>query len=506
MRVWNLLIILWIMMCFSSVAEAKYKKHKKHIQSTSQSHEIRKSHEHSKNHSINGPDALTAELNDIVRSVDAIALVGIDIKSMKYGDTMYTKNDQHLFTPASIMKMMTAEAALLYLGPDYKFPTTVLTDAQGMNNGIINGNIYLVHSGDPTLTYNDLTDLMVTLRSQQIQGIAGNVYIDNTAYDQSNYGPGWEWDDKRSCFAAPINASIINHNCLSLQMTPGSRPGRAANVIESSHYYYAAISNAVMTKQAHTRTCYVQLGINENNTISLSGCMPKGNYVWGFSTTISDVMQYNKSLIQSLFKRFAIHVNGNVKEGAAPPNLSAIATHQSKPLNVLIKTMLKMSDNIIAGSLFKKMGEYYTRQPGSWERGGLAVKKILSDKASVNITELNVIDGSGLSRDNKVKPAQMMQVLDYAFHNGPTRYEFISSLPIAGVDGTLKHRLYNVAGRVRAKTGTMQGVVSLAGYVVNKDKEPIAFVIIVNGRNGNIWKYREMEDKIVTALANYSRN
>jgi D-alanyl-D-alanine carboxypeptidase/D-alanyl-D-alanine-endopeptidase (penicillin-binding protein 4) len=482
---------------FSSVAEAKHKK--KAV------HRTAKSRSHSKTYSINGADALMAELNSIVKSIDGIALVGVDIKSMKYGDTLYTKNEQKIFTPASIMKIMTAEAALIYLGSDYKFPTTLLTDAQGMNEGVINGNVYLVHSGDPTLTYNDLTDLMATLRSQQIQGIAGNVYIDNTAYDQSNYGPGWEWDDKRSCFAAPINASIINHNCLSLQIAPGSSPGRAANIIESPRYYYAAISNAVMTKQAHTRTCYVQLGINNNNMISLSGCIPKGKTVWGLSTTISDVMEYNKSLMQSLFKRYAIRVNGNVKAGTAPPNLSAIATHQSKPLNVLIKEMLKMSDNIIAGSLFKKMGEYYTRQPGSWERGGQAVKKILSDKASVNTAQLDVIDGSGLSRDNKVKPVQMMQVLDYAFHDASTSYEFISSLPIAGVDGTLKHRLYNVAGRARAKTGTMQGVVSLAGYVVNKDKEPIAFVIIVNGHNGNIWKYREMEDKIVTALANYTR-
>lgn len=496
MRFWNQLIILWIVGSFSCVAAAKHKKHVSPAPKPLASSQSR---------SITGYPALVTELNRIVSSMDGKAVVGVDIKSMKYGDTLFTKNEQNLFTPASIMKVMTAEAALIYLGSEYKFPTTLLTDASGTSNGYINGNIYLVHSGDPTLTYNDLTDLMVTLRSQQIQGITGNVFIDNTAYDQSNYGPGWEWDDKRSCFAAPINASIINHNCLSLQIAPGNSPGTVANVIQSPRYFYAAITNDVMTKHANTRACYVQLGINDSNAISLSGCMPKGKYVWGLSTTISDVMEYNKSLIQSLFKRFAIHVKGSVTAGAAPANLSAIATHESKPLNALIKEMLKMSDNIIAGSVFKKMGEYYTRQPGSWEGGGFAVKKILADKAAVNTSQLSVIDGSGLSRDNRVKPSQMMQVLDYAFHDALTSYEFISSLPVAGVDGTLKHRLYNVAGRVRAKTGTMQGVVSLAGYVVNKEKEPIAFVIIVNGHNGNIWQYREMVDKIVTALANYSR-
>jgi D-alanyl-D-alanine carboxypeptidase/D-alanyl-D-alanine-endopeptidase (penicillin-binding protein 4) len=97
----------------------------------------------------------------------------------------------------------------------------------------------------------------------------------------------------------------------------------------------------------------------------------------------------------------------------------------------------------------------------------------------------------------------MMQVLNFAYHHAPTSIPFITALPIAGVDGTLKHRLYNVARRVRAKTGTIAGVVSLAGYAVNREKETFAFVIMVNGHHGNIWKYRKMEDAVVTALTNY---
>jgi D-alanyl-D-alanine carboxypeptidase/D-alanyl-D-alanine-endopeptidase (penicillin-binding protein 4) len=490
---WIKLLILWTLIFFSCVAHAKHKK----------IHHVTLS-KHLKPHVIIGSKALTEELNHIIGSMDNKANVGISIKSMTHGDTLYAKNDQALLTPASIMKIMTAETALLYLGSNYQFPTTLLTDASKMDNGIINGNVYLVHSGDPTLTYNDLIDLMLTLRFQQIQTITGNVYIDNTAYDQSNYGPGWEVNDKLNCFAAPINASIINHNCLSLQIVPGNAPGKLANIIESPRYYYGTVTNDVITKRAHTRTCYVQLGIDENNTISLSGCIPKGKYTWGLSTTISDVMIYNKSLTKNLFQQYAIHVQGTVDAGTAPHHLSTIASHESKPLSVLIKEMLKMSDNIIAGSLFKKIGEHYTNQPGTWENGSVAVKKILHDKASVNTAELNIVDGSGLSRDNKIKAAQILQVLDYAYHDPSTNSEFISSLPIAGIDGTLKHRLYNVAKKVHAKTGTMQGVTALAGYVVNQN-ETIAFVIMVNEQHENIWQYREMEDKIVTALANYSR-
>jgi serine-type D-Ala-D-Ala carboxypeptidase/endopeptidase (penicillin-binding protein 4) len=450
---------------------------------------------------------LATEIDRIVNNETSNASIGVYVKSMKYGDTLYAQNEYKLFTPASIIKILTAEAALLFLGPDFKFPTTLLTDAKNVNNGVINGNLYLVHSGDPSLTYNDLTDMMEMLKSQSIQGIRGNIYIDNTAYDQTNLGPGWVWDDTRYCYAAPINASIINKNCVSFRMTPAKKAGQLASIVPSQHYFYGAIQNAVTTKPPKTRSCYVQTTPDVDGRIAVSGCMPKGKHVWGVTTVIGDIMQYNKMMLQSLFKRFGIHVNGQVSAGAAPAKLSAIAVHESKPLHSLVSDMLKMSDNIIAGSLFKKMGEFYKQEPGSWKNGSEAVTHILSKKAGVNSSQMVVLDGSGLSRYNKVKPSQLMRVLEYAYHNKATNYQFISALPIAGVDGTLKYRLPNLAYRVRAKTGTMahSGIVSLAGYVTNRDKEPLAFVIIINGRYSSVWKYREMEDQIVTALANHSR-
>jgi len=501
---WIKYFTLLLLISFSCVVQAKHKKthHLAHSSPPQKTH----SQKISLQKNIIGSQALGTEINHILQSVNERTSISIAIKSMDHGEMLYTKNEQELLTPASTMKIMTAEAALLYLGSDYQFTTALLTDTVNINNGIVNGNIYLVLNGDPTLTYTDLIHLMDALNQQHIQEIVGNVYIDTTAFDQANYGPGWEWDDKRNCFAAPINASIINHNCLSLQMTPGTKIGQIANIIPSSQYYYATINNNVITKRAHTHSCFIQLGMDENNSISLSGCMPKGKYAWGFSTTISNVAAYNKALIQSLLQHFNILIKGYVSTGTASTHLSNIASHQSEPLSTLVKNMLKMSDNIIASSLFKKLGEYYTQQPGSWENGSLAVKSILKNKAAVNTDGLQIIDGSGLSRDNKIQAMQLLQVLDYAYHDPSTHNEFISSLPIASVDGTLKHRLYNVKNKVHAKTGTMQGVTSLAGYVIDKNNETIAFAIIVNTHKENIWHYREIEDKIVTVLANYSRD
>ncbi len=451
--------------------------------------------------------ALIAEINRIIES-SSDAAIGIQIKSMKHGDYLYSKNESRLFIPASTAKILTAEAALLYLGAEYRFPTSLLTDATNLKpeNGIIQGNLYLVQSGDPTLTYYDLTDMMVTLKSLQIQGVDGNVYIDNTAYDQENFGPGWIYDDKQYCYSAPINASIINHNCLSFQISPASKSGQLASIVRSPRFFYGTIENAIITKNPGTKGCYVQMD-NSTDNLSVGGCVIRGRGLLGVSTVIENIEEYNKELLTDLFKRYEIRVNGEIQEGEALHHLTTIAVHHSDALHTLIYDMLKKSDNIIAGTLHKKMGEFFTSQPGTWQNGGEAVKQILAKKAFVDTRDLHIIDGSGLSPDNRIKPQQMMQVLDFAFHNYANSYEFISGLPISGRDGTLKFRLHNVYNKVRAKTGSLakSGVVALAGYAVSKDKEPIAFVIMINGHSGNVWKYREMEDKIVTALTNYQR-
>lgn len=494
MRSWKLkLTLLCLILSISCTVEAKHHVTKKQTSKKTSPNVPA---------TIFGYQNLIATINNAIASVDPNLNIGVAVKSMKTGQILYTRNPYRPLVPASILKIMTAEAALLYLGSDYKFQTSFYTDATSINNGILNGNLYLVHSGDPTLTFTDLVDLMAELKAHQIQQIAGNVYLDTTAYDQVHYGPGWIWSDKRYCYAAPISASIINHNCLSFAVAPG-KTGHPASILENPRYFYS-IQNSVITKGPSARSCYIHLGTHPDSTISVSGCMTQGGYTQGVSTVISDVLEYNKAMLRALFRRSGVQINGLVVEGAAPRNLSVVVTHYSKPLYELITEMLKKSDNIIAGSLFKKLGETYTRKPGSWENGSFSVSHILAQKAGVNTLNMNVLDGSGLSRYNQITPHQMLQVLDFAYHNHATNYELISGLPVAGVDGTLKNRLRNIQWKVRAKTGTMSGVNALAGYAVSYDKEPLAFVIIINGRFGMGWKYKELEDRIVTALTKYS--
>lgn len=492
MRVFYQLLALSMIFCLTGPVTAKYKPVKYRHSITS-----------APNAMIYGTSQLTNTLNTIVRSGNPNATISVYVKSMKHGDALYTRNINQSLTPASTMKILTAEAALLYLGSDYRFATQLLSDAKEVKNGVLQGNLYVVLSGDPSLTYDDLIDLLLTLRNQQIQAISGNVYIDNTAYDQRFYGPGWEWKDKSYCYAAPISAGIINHNCLSFQVAP-SKMGQAAQVMTSSKYFYPTIKNSVITKSNRTRTCSLHLSRDPNNVISIDGCMPKGHNAWGVSYVVTDVPEYDRSLVKGVLQQLGVKVYGAVTFGSARENLSMVGQHASKPLRTLINDMLKKSDNVIAGALFKKLGQLYSHKPGSWESGSLAVSAILSKRAGVNVTGLRILNGSGLSPANLATSSQLMQVLDFAYHH-PINTDFITALPIAGVDGTLKHRMWNIARKIRAKTGTISGVVSLAGYAVSGDQEPLAFVIMVNGNRGMGWQYKSIEDKIATALTKYKR-
>ena len=452
---------------------------------------------------IRGKNNLAYVLNRIISSTDTgNADIGVHVKSLKSGQTLYVRNIHQALTPASIMKILTAEAALLYLGPNYRFSTQLLTDAKGVKDGVLQGNLYIVLSGDPSLIFPDLVELMMSLQSQGISVISGNVYIDNTAYDQKFYGPGWGGKDKNYCYGAPISASIINHNCLPLSMQPSRVAGRKATVITSPVHFYPGIKNSVVTK-SRSRDCSLHMKTNLNSSISLDGCLSKNNEGWGVNYVVTDIPEYNRTLFKSLLRKLRIDVYGTVTFGSAKRTLSLIATHHSEPLPEIIRDMLKKSDNVIAGALFKKLGQIHSGSPGSWENGSIAVSRILSKQAGVQTSGMRLLDGSGLSVNNLATPAQFMQVLQFAYGNSKTRDYFIESLPISGVDGTLKRRMLNITRKIRAKTGTISGVASLAGYATSYNKDTLAFVIIVNGHKGLNWRYKSMEDKIATALTHY---
>ena len=201
-----------------------------------------------------------------------------------------------------------------------------------------------------------------------------------------------------------------------------------------------------------------------------------------------------------------IHVTGKIVSGAVPSDAHSIAKHLSPPLTDILRLMNKPSDNWVAELLFKTIGAEVMGEPGTWKKGREAIAEFLGEIMDESPAH-RFVDGSGLSRYNLLNAELLTKLLIYMYHNFELMPEFLASLPIAGVDGTLKNRMQGVSAEkvLRAKTGTLSGVSALAGYTVTGDDEVFAFGILISHYVGPARSARGIQDKIGDYLTGFSR-
>jgi len=365
--------------------------------------------------------SLISTLQNISQVKPSVHL-GIEVCSLnKNNEIIYELNSQHLFIPASNTKLITAALALDTLGSDYQFETSLLTNGFIAKNKLI-GNLFFRGSGDPSLTINHIEAMIEALKKSGIKEITGTVCIDTTEFDSEPFSSGIFLDDLEYSWNSPTSAFIVNR--------------KAPNINGVSQLWLTSFSNLP--------------------TFDLA------------------------SLFQDLFEKSSISWNKIVEFKITPKDASVIFIHKSVSLKKLVSDMLKTSDNLYADCLFKKVGSVKHGTPGTWQKGILATKEFLQQKIGINCDEFIIEDGSGKSRYNSLSPAHIVKLLTWVTTQ-KYFYEFIQSLPIAGIDGTLQNRMQQIKAQIQAKTGTLPGVSALSGYVVN-NKQPIgAFSILVNG-------------------------
>ncbi|EKE01058.1 MAG: hypothetical protein ACD_21C00228G0007 [uncultured bacterium] len=442
-------------------------------------------------------------IDRLIKNCDPNINVGIMVKSLNTGKIIYQKNADQLFMPASVLKIFPAAAALTSLGPNYVFQTKVLAQDVAVNQGTLNNDLYFYFDGDPTLTQQDIDNLITTVAQFGIHTINGNIYIDDTVFDQEVSGPGWMWDERNFCYAAPTSAIIIDKNCFSLQITTPQKPNKPATLTSNNYEKFISIINQVTSKQPGNGSCPFNLHATSDNVYRVNGCIAPNKTI-GLSVAIRNVRLYTKNMLLEKLREHNIRLLGEIKFKNTPTDtlLYALAEHKSKPLSELLKTMLKKSDNSIADAVFKKIGYNYFHKTSTWHSSAQAIANILASKTGISFKKMKIVDGSGLSRYSLVSPAQLVAVLRYAYTDKNINQAFTSSLSIAGADGTLKYRMPNLKNRVYAKTGNMEGISSLVGYIKTAHQGNLAFAITVNSFLNNNIKYRQLQDKICTILAN----
>jgi D-alanyl-D-alanine carboxypeptidase/D-alanyl-D-alanine-endopeptidase (penicillin-binding protein 4) len=419
----------------------------------------------------------------VLNKLDPNAHVGVRVVDLTTGAVLFDRTSNTQFIPASNMKLFSDAAALLALGPDYRFSNNLSTNADRLQQGELNGALTLYLSGDPSFSHQRLKHLFSELNHWQIKKIKGNIVVDSTHAAVTPSAPGWVAKDLAYSYGAPLGPVMVDANRLIVTVNPGARVGAPAIVEVRDPSSTIQVENQVVTKSAASG-CGVGLTLDKQHHLLATGCIAKGQWAIQNGLAIKNPYLYLQGIIKNQLRDMNIAFEGQVVLGHTPKGSLLLASDSSKPISQLLADTLKPSDNLYADSLFLHAAAVLNGAPVNWEAAQPIVKNFLSEQTGIDLSSAVLIDGSGLSRFDRLSPAQTVGLLQFLYQKFPLTYEYIAALPVSGRDGTLQRRLKNPNQQdfVRAKTGTMTGVNSLSGYIYTANGHTLAFTVFSNRR------------------------
>ncbi|TCP23405.1 PBP4 family serine-type D-alanyl-D-alanine carboxypeptidase [Scopulibacillus darangshiensis] len=441
---------------------------------------------------------LQLEHNENSKGIQA----GVVVYNLTKDKLLYSHNPEKTFIPASTLKLFVASTALDTLKPGYQFKTQMDIKGKLTKDGTLHGDLIVKGYGDPSLSKSDLQQMIQQLKKRTgIKKIQGDILVDESYFDNVRLGKAWMWDDEPWYYSAQISALSLNENVVDLTvMAKDNQIGANPDVSVSPMNDYVKIENDVKVVEGSKNDVSFNRPRTEN-FITIKGTIGKDSKPEEESMTMEDPALFAGNVVKQLIQKNGISLSGKstVKKTAATIQKPDV-THYSKPLSELITHLNKESDNFYAEMFLKTVGKVVNKD-GSFDAGVQAVSKLLK-KAGLE-GDYRQVDGSGLSRLNFIPPDSMLTFLRYI--KGQSYWPIIeSSLPIAGVDGTLENRMENTpaANNLHAKTGSMSGVNNMVGLVRAANGDQLAFVILMNGIYKS--KYaRDFQDNVGVLLANY---
>ena len=426
------------------------------------------------------PNSVNRALKDAGISPQGVAVV---VQSVEADKPIIRYNAQQSMNPASTMKLLTTYSALELLGPAYTWKTEALADTPAAN-GALPGNLYLRGSGDPKLTLEQFWLLLRQLRTRGISEIGGDLVLDRSAFSVPLHDAA-EFDNEplRPYNAGP-DALLVNLKSIRLTLLATSG-NKNVQILSETPGENLRIDNRLQLTQDGCSNWREKLKIKVNGpTIELSGsysanCGEKALYLspWSANTQV-------EQLFRSLWRELGGTLRGKVREGLTPANARSLTSIESPALSEVIRDINKFSNNVMARQVFLTLA---AQRPATAEGARQRINSWLNEK-SLKIPELVMDNGSGLSRSERISADGLSQLLLAAWKS-PVMPELMSSLPVAGIDGTMKKRLGNgaAAGRAHLKTGYLDNVRAIAGYVLDSNDKRWVVVFLINdpkSRNG----------------------
>jgi D-alanyl-D-alanine carboxypeptidase/D-alanyl-D-alanine-endopeptidase (penicillin-binding protein 4) len=455
---------------------------------------------------------------DLTRTIDTLladpelqtGFQGILIQSIRDTKVLYERNADHVFQPASNNKLLTAAAALLLLGQNFTYHTRLYAIGELDADGTLHGDLILKGDGDPILSMEDLNDLAQQAVKAGLRRITGRLRYDDSRFDDQRLGDLWTWDDEPYYYSAQISALNVNENVIQVHVTPGRREGNPVKVTVTPTAKYVTIVNTARTGPNRGKASLRVDRIRGVNTITVSGILPHDSPEKAapvVTVTIEDPSRFTTQMMLESLQHAGIPLKarGKFERETVTSTATVIADHTSLPLSEILKKLNKPSDNLIAECLLKTVGAVKKGQGTAGSGGtGAQTAREWFRSIGIDVLHLNQADGSGLSRVNYVSPRNIVCLLNY-LHTQPTFALYYDSLPIAGVDGSLRNRMKGTAAEANchAKTGYISHASSLSGYVTTRDGELLVFSMLMNNHLAPNRTCTTVQDKIVVLLAEY---
>jgi D-alanyl-D-alanine carboxypeptidase/D-alanyl-D-alanine-endopeptidase (penicillin-binding protein 4) len=388
--------------------------------------------------------------------------------------------------PASVMKLVTTYAALELLGPAYTWKTEAY--AQGSQaDGVLNGDLHLKGQGDPRLTFENFWLLLRQVRAKGIREIRGDLVLDRGYFDNAGYDPArFDQEPLRPYNVGP-DALLLNFKAVRFTFFADAE-GKSVQIGAEPHPAQLDIIN--LLKPGNAPCNGWKDGVRADFTPSAAGVravftgsypVACGEKTWHFG--LLSHPQYVAGVFRQLWEELGGRFSGGVREGAVPAGARLVASAESSSLAEVVRDINKFSNNVMARQLFLTLAAESAKRPARGEDGEAAIKAWLAQK-ELRIPELVMENGSGLSRIERISADSLGRLLLNAYAS-PVMPEFIASMPLVAVDGTMKKRLgkNGVAGQAHIKTGTLEGVKAIAGYVLDRKGRRNAVVFLVNHPN-----------------------
>jgi D-alanyl-D-alanine carboxypeptidase/D-alanyl-D-alanine-endopeptidase (penicillin-binding protein 4) len=437
---------------------------------------------------------------------------GIAVQSLDRRERLFALNAGTLLVPASVAKLVTVATAADAVGWDYRY-TTTLRAAGPIVDGVLRGDLLVVGTGDPSIggrAGDDLSSWVYALEAAGIRRIEGRVIGDDDLIDEPRPQLAWAWDDLGYTTGALFGALNLAENRTSVTVAPGPSAGAPGIVTVDPRLAFRVVTNRVTTGAAGSAQLVWPEQRPGEPSLTVAGSIPANAPPAVLSIAVGNPTLWFVNALKNRLVREGIDVTGEAVDidDVVPPPLrdteTVVHTHYSRTLAEIAQPLLKDSINLYAEALMR-----LNVAPGVFPTNDAALDGLRKRLESWGIpnTACQLVDGSGLSRRDAISADAVLSLLERMADPSATS-PFIAGLPIAGVDGSLSTRMRGTPAEknVRAKTGTMSNIRTIAGYVTTRDGEHLAFVGLINNFEGTGANANDALDAIAITLASFSRN